>query len=233
MAPDNDHCSFPKAWGIGTAILSHYGDSVWSLNCYFCWRKKVKAEANNQKKNNFLSVRGSFVKITNILQVSPNCECSESCQTRLGCMACWTEGWNNTVWNRWGQHCALPNSAVSASTELPCGQRLASHTQKYFFVLVESRIFWTVRWCPKWPHVNSIFSEPRAVLSVGSSTRCELRIHLALDTVLKNPLTRGSFTLPSSFSPSLFLNYTNGEKTHPPSFNKLDNSWLIWFSSFC
>lgn len=76
-------------WNCGSFALWRFS---MIFNCYFCWRKQVKAEANNQKKNSFLSVKGSFVKITNILQGSPNWECSEPCQTRRGWTACWTEG---------------------------------------------------------------------------------------------------------------------------------------------
>lgn len=170
----------------------------------FLLEKKVKAETNNQKKSNFLSVKGSFVKVPSVLQRSPNWECSESCQTRLGWMACWTWGWNNPVGNRWGQYCSLPDSAFPASPEPWCGQSLSSHTQKYLFVLVESPIFWIIPQTT--PCQFHILWATDCVLSVGSSTRCELRTNLALNTVLKNALTHGSFTLTSSLSPSLFLN---------------------------
>lgn len=178
-----------------------------------------------------MSVQGSFVKVTNIWQISPNGECSESCQTRLGWMACWTRGWNNPVWNRWGQCCSLPDSAFSASPEPWCGQRLSSHTQKHSFVLVESPVFWIVPQTTPC-QFHTLWATDR-VLSVGSSTGCELRTNLALNTVRKNALTRGSFTLTLSFSLPLFkwknLIYRNGEKTYSP-MSTVDHSGRRVFS---
>lgn len=213
--------------------------ALWTLRmifkiAVFLLEKKVKAETNNQKKSNFLSVKGSFVKVPSVLQISPNWECSESCQTRLGWMACWTWGWNNPVGNRWGQYCSLPDSAFPANPEPWCGQSLSSHTQKYLFVLVESPIFWIIpQTTPCQFHI--LWATDCAICGLLNKMWIEDKLsfkHSSQKCV--NPWVFHFDFL--SFSLSLFkwknLNYTNGEKTYSPA-STVDNSWPSLFSLFC